>query len=102
MSLPAIIDWIYSGNESIIINPNNSIISGSFAYFLCKNLNFSTYLFEITSVFAKPVTLAFDSDEFILTGPSPWKILIRFNFIGSIDSIAVKPSIPITDTENRN
>lgn len=59
----------------------------------------SAYLFEITSVFAKPVTDAFDSDELILTGPSPWKILIRFNFIGSIDSIAVKPSIPVTDTE---
>lgn len=53
------------------------------------------YLFEMTSVFAKPVTIAFESDELILTGPSPWNILIRFNFIGSIVSIAVKPSIPV-------
>lgn len=67
-----------------------------------KKIKNFAYLFEITSVIPKPVTDAFDSDELILTGPSPWNILIRFNFIGSIDSIAVKPSIPITDTEKSN
>lgn len=73
-----------------------------FCFSYVKSADFSTYLFEITSVFAKPVTLAFDSEELMLTGPSPWKILIRFNFIGSIDSIDVKPSIPITDAKKRS
>lgn len=93
MSLPTVIDWIHSGNEHYY----NEYHNGSFTHFSC----FLAYLFEITSVFAKPVTLAFDSDEFMLTGPSPWKILIRFNFIGSIDSIAVKPSIPFTNTDEK-
>lgn len=53
-----------------------------------------TYLLCITWVLAKPVTLALDSDELMLTGPSPWKILIRFNFIGSIVSIASNPLMP--------
>lgn len=58
---------------------------------------YSPYLLARTCVFAKPVTVAFDNDELILTGPSPWNILIRFNFIGSIVSIASKPSIPAND-----
>lgn len=61
----------------------------------------NSYLLSSTSVFAKPVTVAFESDELMLTGPSPWKILIRFNFIGSIVSIAVNPSIPkLTHKQN--
>lgn len=47
-----------------------------------------------TSVLPKPVTVAFETDAFMLTGPSPWNILIRLNFIGSMVSIASKPLIP--------
>lgn len=57
---------------------------------MCDN----TYLLCRTSVLPKPVTVAFETDAFILTGPSPWNILIRFNFIGSMVSIASKPLIP--------
>ena len=60
------------------------------------------YLLIRTSVFAKPVTDAFESDELMLTGPSPWNILMRFNFIGSIVSIAVKPSIPDSGKSEKN
>lgn len=60
-------------------------------YFIRKR---NSYLLSRTSVSAKPVTDTFVTDEFILTGPSPWNILIRFSFIGSIVSIAVNPSIP--------
>lgn len=44
-------------------------------------------------MFANPVTIAFDRDELILTGPSPAKILILFNFIGSICRLS-SPSMP--------
>lgn len=71
---------------------------------ICCNFIIITlaYLLIRTSVFAKPVTDAFESDELMLTGPSPWNILMRFNFIGSIVSIAVKPSIPDNGKSEKN
>lgn len=53
-----------------------------------------TYSLVTIFVLANPVTTAFDNDELILTGPSPWNIFILFNFIGSIVSSESKPSIP--------
>lgn len=53
------------------------------------------YLLISTCVLANPVTTAFDKVELMLTGPSPWKIFIFDNFIGSIVSSSSKPSIPV-------
>lgn len=60
-----------------------------------------SYLLVITSVSANPVTTAFDIDELMLTGPSPWKILMRFNFIGSIVWMPSKPSMPLTNSKKK-
>lgn len=54
-----------------------------------------SYLLLTTWMLPKPVTIAFVSDELMLTGPSPWKILMRFNLNGSIVSISVNPSTPV-------
>lgn len=55
-----------------------------------------THLLLITCTLAKPVTTDLEREELMLTGPSPWKILILASFIGSIVSTSAKPSTPET------
>lgn len=96
MCFPAVVNGVNSDNDTKICMQKMKVKTKNKSLEIVSFMKRkSTHLLSITSVFANPVTDAFDNDELMLTGPSPWNILIRFNFIGSMVSKAVKPSMPI-------
>lgn len=60
------------------------------------------YLLLMTCTLANPVTTDLDSDELMLTGPSPWNILILASFMGSMVSTSAKPSTPVARNSPTN